>query len=573
MRSLIICFFILAELFFPTVTLAADVGYAGSYSGTFSGGDKGTWTLSISSTGAITGSGVSAKGKSYTLAGQGSPDGSITISSSSGANLIGTSSSATGTISGTWTNASNGNSGVWSGTVIKASQPVNTGSYAFACSNPTLSNTSRASCEEFGPLYERSNACGSMGPDTVVLTSCPTSNLLATCDLPSTESKQFYYQHPTQAENDYWSKDWFSICAMNHGHWSAANIISNITNPKITQPAALIATGSFAEPNDTPAEATPILVNDQPLFQFFTNPSDEDWYEIFAKAGRNYTITIPAASVGRLINPALELYDAAGKLLVNQANSGTTGQGEQIRWTALSDGLFRIRVTNQPSVAGRSPATETYQGEAVDYTYQIRVFLTDAPQQILTKGRVLDDCKQGINGANVSALLGSVLADSTLTNKLGEFGLLLNAGNYELKIAATNYHETSQTVAVGQEATALIPIKLTAATTNACVNNPSTQTQLTPAFYDDRQGLLTIKNIVIDDKAVYYVELKNIGDYRFRLDKFLAIPGVIIDNPPSFSSGTALATLPEVFALTQNWKVQLKYAGNGILTIHSASPH
>ncbi len=336
---------------------------------------------------------------------------------------------------------------------------------------------------------------------------------------------------------------------------------------KVIQPSALIASGSFVEPNDTPAEATSMLTNDEPLYQFLSSVTDEDWFEVYAKAGQRYTATIPASSIGKLINPALQLYDPAGNLLASQL-----GQDKQITWTATTSGLYRIRVTDQALPAKKSPASEL-KGEATDYSYQIRVFLTDAPQQVLTKGRVLDSCGQGINEANVSAWLGSVLTDSTLTNKIGEFGLLLNPGNYDLKILATNFQEASKSVAVGQESTILAEIKLSPKTTpTGCVSSLAAQAQQAPAVYDDQQGNLIIKDIVIDDK-VYYVELKNTGDYRFQLSQFFPIPGVIHTDPPEYVPSTLTAKLPKVFALDQIWKVQLRHNGAGVLTLESAETY
>ncbi len=345
------------------------------------------------------------------------------------------------------------------------------------------------------------------------------------------------------------------------------------TLEEVTQATALIASGSFAEPNNTPAEATPILVNDQPVFQLFTSPTDEDWFEVYAEAGERYTVDIPTSSVGKSINPVLELYDAAGTLLDRQVNNGSSGQGEQLQFTAPSTGLFRIRVTHQISVARAAPDDESFKGEAVDYSYQIRVFLTDAPLQALTKGRVLDPCNLGITGADVAAKLNGVSARSTLTNKLGEFGLLLNPGNYELNIFATNYQQANQAVNVGQDSIALPEIRLTPTTNNACAGDNISRAQQAPVVYDEQTGQLIVKDVVLDGSQVYYVELQNIGDFRFQLTRMLTLPGVIHSNPPVYSSSTSLADLPKVFALDQNWRVQMKHIGDGVLPIESAEPY
>jgi hypothetical protein len=147
---------------------------------------------------------------------------------------------------------------------------------------------------------------------------------------------------------------------------------------------------------------------------------------------------------------------------------------------------------------------------------------------------------------------------------------LLNPGNYDLKIVASNFQEATKSVVVGQESTVLAEIKLSPkTTTTGCASNLAAQAQQAPAIYDEQQGGLIIKDIVIDDK-VYYVELKNIGDYRFQLAQFFPIPGVIHSDPPEYIPSTLTAKLPRVFALDQIWKIQLRHNGTGVLTLESA---
>ncbi|WP_161990558.1 carboxypeptidase regulatory-like domain-containing protein [Candidatus Methylobacter oryzae] len=561
MRSIIMLFFTLPVLFFPAFTSATESTYAGNYSGTFSGGESGSWVLTISSTGAISGSGVNSRGLSGSMSGQSSADGSITMGIvSSGASFTGSINAATGAISGTWTDSSSGKSGTWSGTRVSA--PTNSGGFT-ACSN-------EISCTEMNLSF----TCPS---STSAVTSCPTSNLLGICtasaDSSSYNWKVFAYlpSGMDSAQGSALADSWASSCSSEGNLWSAGNVTVDGSNPKVTQPSALIASGSFVEPNDTPAEATPMLVNDEPLYQFLSSVNDEDWFEVYAKAGQRYTASIPAASIGKMINPQLQLYDAAGNLIMSETGNATSGQDRQITWTATVTGLFRIRVSDQALPAKKSSAVEL-KGEAADYSYQIRVFLTDAPQQVLTKGRVLDNCGQGINEANVSARLGGVLADSTLTDKIGEFGLLLNPGTYDLKILATNFQEASQSVVVTQTATPLADIKLSPTITTGCVSNPATLAQQAPAVYEDQLGILIIKDILIGDKA-YYVELKNIGNFRFQLAQFFSIPGIIHADPPEYVPSTLVAKLPKVFALNKTWKVQLRHNGSGILALESAESY
>ncbi len=114
----------LSGLFFFVITPVDAAGYAGYYSGTYSGGDNGTWTITISSGGSITGMARSGIDESiYTVNGQASSSGSLTMTSGSvsdGATFAGTINSTTGVISGTWTNIYYGIGGSFSGKLAAA---------------------------------------------------------------------------------------------------------------------------------------------------------------------------------------------------------------------------------------------------------------------------------------------------------------------------------------------------------------------------------------------------------------------------------------------------------------------
>ena len=90
----------------------------GDWSGAFSGGDNGTWNINVSSTGEVTGTGISNTfSDNYTFNGNVTSNGSITATTGTadtGATFIGV-LNTNGTASGTWDNQSEGLSGNWQG--------------------------------------------------------------------------------------------------------------------------------------------------------------------------------------------------------------------------------------------------------------------------------------------------------------------------------------------------------------------------------------------------------------------------------------------------------------------------
>jgi hypothetical protein len=89
--------------------------FAGSWSGTFSGGDNGTWAATISSSGAVNGNTSSVNGNG-TVTGSVTDNGSFSAtvgSGSLGTIFSGQMSGNSG--NGTWSNSSEDLSGTWSG--------------------------------------------------------------------------------------------------------------------------------------------------------------------------------------------------------------------------------------------------------------------------------------------------------------------------------------------------------------------------------------------------------------------------------------------------------------------------
>ena len=323
------------------------------------------------------------------------------------------------------------------------------------------------------------------------------------------------------------------------------------------------ATGSFAEPSDTAEQAIPILVSDEPQYHLLDNTGGEDWFEFYTVQGTNYSIEIPSDTTGSSINPVLTLFDEQGNQ-IEIVDNNPTGQGEILNWTATATGLFRVRVSNQAAKARNA------QINALDYAYQIKVFLTDAPQQGLIKGFVLENCQQtGLAKAAVSAWTGTSLSDSTFTHKTGEFGIPLNPGNYDVISQANNYQDGSKNTNVEQVKTSQIQIDqqpLTDCSQTTVTVDPVIQQQQAVSSYNNQTGLLVIKDVWAGGNA-YYAELQNIGNFNFVLADAIQLPGTAHTQPADYSFGTQLLTLPTVSAQGKTYKVQMKSDADFVFTV------
>jgi len=244
-------------------------------------------------------------------------------------------------------------------------------------------------------------------------------------------------------------------------------------------------------------------------------------------------------------------------------------QGKLLSLTANVTGLIRVQVSNQ------IPLEPNSNFSAIDYAYKIKVFLTDAPQQGLIKGFVLESCqKTGLAKAAVSAWAGTSLSDSTFTHKTGEFGIPLNPGNYEVISQANNYQDGSKNTTVEQVKTSQIQIDqqpMTDCSQTPVTVDPIIQQQQAVSSYDEQSGLLVIKDVWAGGNA-YYAELQNIGNYNFVLVDAMPLSGTAHTQPADYGFETQLLTLPTVSALGQTYIVQMKSDANFVFTVTNVIP-
>lgn len=96
-----------AECWVIDLAAAQLAAYAGTYEGTFTGADRGSFTVLVGSDGRILGNGATALEVSFTVAGQVSASGQVELNTASGqaglATFAGNINASSGALSGTWT--------------------------------------------------------------------------------------------------------------------------------------------------------------------------------------------------------------------------------------------------------------------------------------------------------------------------------------------------------------------------------------------------------------------------------------------------------------------------------------
>lgn len=112
------------------------------------------------------------------------------------------------------------------------------------------------------------------------------------------------------------------------------------TTGKFDVQAPLVCTNDLYEPNDIYSLA--VSVSSGSFSGIFDISNDEDWYWIQAKASAEYIVE--ATSLGSNVDPIIELYDFGGdELIMTDDNSGP-GNGFRIKWTAMSDTTYFLRI-------------------------------------------------------------------------------------------------------------------------------------------------------------------------------------------------------------------------------------
>lgn len=100
--------------------------------------------------------------------------------------------------------------------------------------------------------------------------------------------------------------------------------------------------GDPFEPDNTPAQATPLTVNGSSQTHDFHIAGDQDWIEFSTTIGTNYIIE--TSNLGIASDTYLFLYDTNGTTLLESNDDGGVGLASKIQWTAPANGTYFVKV-------------------------------------------------------------------------------------------------------------------------------------------------------------------------------------------------------------------------------------
>ena len=102
--------------------------------------------------------------------------------------------------------------------------------------------------------------------------------------------------------------------------------------------AAPLWQGSETEPNDTPAQANTILVNERLVGQIpLANSADKDFFVLTTEVGRDYEVRLDESPVSTSFRLDLSLFDGDQNLIIED---DTTGGSGALSWTANTTTYF-----------------------------------------------------------------------------------------------------------------------------------------------------------------------------------------------------------------------------------------
>lgn len=130
----------------------------------------------------------------------------------------------------------------------------------------------------------------------------------------------------------------------------AAGWPDNIAANNTTAPVAIDALLPDAyEPDNSPAQATPLPVPGASLEHTYSFEGDFDWLRFVAEAGVRYRLRIENLSAGG--DTVLSLHDASGARLEKNDDFFPGSGWSGLDWTAPADGVYYLAVTRSPDSA------------------------------------------------------------------------------------------------------------------------------------------------------------------------------------------------------------------------------
>ncbi|HYF34502.1 MAG TPA: PPC domain-containing protein, partial [Prosthecobacter sp.] len=138
---------------------------------------------------------------------------------------------------------------------------------------------------------------------------------------------------------------------------SAQSDIAAVPVPNALHPIQLVTVDQPAlvekEPNNEPAQATPIKPGDT-IGGHITDKDPLDRFAITVKKGDRLSLRIFARRLGSPLDPVLQVFNAEGKSLLDQDDSGENNNDPQAEWTAPADGAYQLVVKDRFNHGGET---------------------------------------------------------------------------------------------------------------------------------------------------------------------------------------------------------------------------
>jgi hypothetical protein len=198
----------------------------------------------------------------------------------------------------------------------------------------------------------------------------------------------------------------------------------------------------------------------------------------------------------------------------------------------------------------------------------------------MVKGFLYSPChRENIKGGRISTHSedSNSKFKSTFTHKTGEFGIPKDSGDYTLYLDSAKddkYHKSTwRKITINKGEKTLTQVTLTPKISCSKIPEPDTNTSLLQqqaiAVFDDKTGLLTIKDVHVNGET-YYVKLQDQGGFQFSLVDSLKLKGTSHPLPASYHFDSLLLDIPSVFAFGKLYTIEMKNDGNWLFSLTKA---
>lgn len=315
------------------------------------------------------------------------------------------------------------------------------------------------------------------------------------------------------------------------------------------------------EPNNNFEDAQPILVGVEAQSHKFDYAGDEDWMVFYAQKGELYDIEIESTSVGKGINPAIELYNDKREIELSLHDINFSGEGELISWgPAPSDGVYYIKVTN------------TKTDYDTNVSYKIVVYSPVGTQIGFLTGVVTDQCTQRpIRSAGVISR-----GDQELSQERGIYNMSLIFGQRNVTALIEGYITQTKEIYVKNIVATTLNFELRPS--DGCSAISATEQieidqlkQQAIAVYDDSKGVLMIDDIRVRDN-IFSVGLTRAEDSSFYISFLENLTVGKSESPAVYDFNSLEVNIPKVFAYNKLYAVQLKHDDSGGYIVQKADP-